>query len=347
MTPPILDDPSASAYADEYAPESASGAPEAAWRAEAAKVSGSVTLSHEELRQLIEVCNRASQGDLEARLVGFHTHAELGALVAALNRMLDVSDAFVREASAAMQECSHDRFHRPILLRGLQGAYRQAAVTINAAGAKMRENSEQLSMVETMARDNTGTVTSVAAACEELTSTGMEISRQTGASASVTVDTVREVNRAVESVQLLTAAAGKIVRVVTLINRVAEETNLLALNATIEAAHAGQAGRGFAVVANEIKELSRSTKSATREIQLQVAEMQQTVKSVDGIFQGIHGLIGRIDESFASIQKAMQDQVLANSEISQSVVRLSENTAQVSERIAQSRKHGAGVGDRR
>ncbi len=300
-----------------------------------------VWIRRSDLARFVEVCHRAAAGDLEARLTGYRDHAELAELAVAVNRMLDVSDAFVREASAAMQECSQDRFHRPILLRGLQGAFRQSAAIINAAGVKMQESRDQLSLVETMAHENAGNVTAVAAACEELSSSGQEISRQTAVSATLTVDTVQAVNTAVESISGLRDAATKIDRVIALINRVAEETNLLALNATIEAAHAGAAGRGFAVVANEIKELSRSTRGATREIALQVTDMQRTVQGVGQVFGRIHELIGRINDSFATIQTAMQDQVLANGEISQSVTRLSENTTQVSERISKTRRRVA------
>ena len=101
-------------------------------------------VSSDELRHVTEICERAAQGDLEARIIGIDPATEFGRLCGAINHMLDIGDSFVREASAAMDSCSHDRFHRPILLPGLTGAYRKSAATINRAGVKMQRSSERL-----------------------------------------------------------------------------------------------------------------------------------------------------------------------------------------------------------
>jgi methyl-accepting chemotaxis protein len=282
---------------------------------------------------IAEICERASQGDLEARVIGLVEHPELGRLARAINAMLDGADSFVREAAAAMENCSHDLFHRPILLRGLKGGYRQSAGVINAAGVKMRDNRDGIAFVGRLAAENTTSVQSVAGALAQLTETSNQISREAAGAARTTQQTVEEAAKAAQAVEAMNQAVRTIGGIVALINKVAEQTNLLALNATIEAARAGEAGKGFAVVASEVKELSRDTARATGDITRQVEKIQQTAREVGTLINGMTDAIQRIDSSASTIAASVAEQVRAQSAIGRSIGEVEENTRQVSERI--------------
>lgn len=282
---------------------------------------------------ITQVCDRAAQGDLEARITGLGGDPDWQPLASAINRMLDIADSFVREASAAMDHCSRDLYYRPVLLRGLKGAYRQSAGVINQAGLKMKESHDQIRYVAKMANETATNVSTVAAACEELTSTSNEISQQAGGSAKLAEEAVAVARQAAEAVAELNAAAKKVDNIVKLINTIAGQTNLLALNATIEAARAGEAGKGFAVVAAEVKDLSRNTAKATEDIAQQVDMMQATVKTVGHHMTSIDAAIARVSEGAGAISRSVGEQVKATADISRSITDVSENTGLISQRI--------------
>lgn len=285
------------------------------------------------IREVIQICERAAQGDLEARITGVGGDPHWEPLALAINRMLDMSDSFVREASAAMDHCSRDLYYRPLLLRGLKGSYRQSATVINQAALKMKDSSEQIRYVAGLAAETASNVSTVAGACADLTSTSNDISRQAGSSTKLAEEAVSVARQATAAVAELNLAAKKVDNIVKLINTIAGQTNLLALNATIEAAHAGQAGKGFAVVAAEVKDLSRTTAKATEDIAQQVEMMQATVKTVGEHMQSIDAAIARVSGGAGAISRAVGEQVKATADISRSIQGVSANAALISKRI--------------
>ena len=89
------------------------------------------------------------------------------------------------------------------------------------------------------------------------------------------MDNIREqIQETSKRIKRLGESTQEIGDIVSLINGIAEQTNVLALNAAIQAASAGGAGKGFAIVADEVQQLAESATKATRRIETLVQTIQ-------------------------------------------------------------------------
>lgn len=91
------------------------------------------------LDRITWVCREISKGNFEARLVNIEENGQLATAQHAVNDMIERCDAFVREASAAMDAVRQHKYYRRILREGMHGSLDMAATIINGATAAIQK----------------------------------------------------------------------------------------------------------------------------------------------------------------------------------------------------------------
>jgi methyl-accepting chemotaxis protein len=256
------------------------------------------------LTRIADVCGAAAAGQLEARIVGAPEPGLIGSIQRRVNIMLDITDAFLREASGSATYVSRRKYFRKVLPQGLPGAFGMTARTLNDATVTM-ENS--VNEFVTFAKDDVGDVVKATSqAADELARSVGDIDTQIRLSARMADEAAREALRTETTVNSLGEAARSIGTIAEMINTVSRKTNLLALNATIEASRAGEAGRGFAVVAAQVTDLASQKARATDEVYTHVLEIQSVARDAGQLIANIGTMVQRINENAAALAAVTQ-----------------------------------------
>lgn len=140
----------------------------------------------------------------------------------------------------------------------------------------------------------------------------------------------RIVQQSVAGMRTLDTKSGEVSKLITVIEDIAEQTNLLALNAAIEAARAGEQGKGFAVVADEVRKLSEQVSHSVGDITVIVDSMQK--ESTDAVINLESGY-AEVTKGTAQIQKTGE----TFGQIAASVEQMEETVKDIAEKLAANR----------
>ncbi|MCP4177656.1 MAG: PAS domain-containing protein, partial [bacterium] len=221
-----------------------------------------------------EAISNPSGNSIDIRYTGTPVKNEDGSIKGALEFFIDIS------AEKALSQTIIEGAEK------LSATITEITSTISQLAANSTEISSAINEITT-------TVTEVKQVSEvaheravEVTERAEQVNTTTDIGKKATEDTIygilkikEEMASIAESTIKLGEQTQNIGEIISSVNGLADQSNLLSVNASIEAAKAGEYGKGFAVVAREVKALADQSKSATKQINSILTDIQKATSS--------------------------------------------------------------------
>jgi len=186
------------------------------------------------IKDIVHVVKKVSEGDLTVSFISKQNHGLMKDIENMVDRLKSIISEVVNGANT-IAIASHQ--------------ISSSAERVTTGATEQASSSEEIS----------ASMEQMSASIDQNTANALQTEKIANNAEVSIVDVSSAVNKTVESMRLI---ADKI----SIINEIAEKTDMLAVNAAIEAARAGDKGKGFAVVAGEVRNLAERSQQAAKEI---------------------------------------------------------------------------------
>jgi methyl-accepting chemotaxis protein len=259
---------------------------------------------------------RIARGDLSHDITLSTSSDELGTMARAFVemtlRLRELQQNAVRVAAGDLRVQQQGTGELFVAFRTMVENLRRLARNINdssesvasaAAGlfSATREHeasaTQQTASVEEMRR----TLSTLASAAEHVNTDALQVR-------DMAQQSLNSSQQAADQTKLLSAHSERIGEILTLIQDIADKSDLLALNAALEGTRAGEVGRGFSLVAAEMRRLSEHVVDSVRDIRKLVADMRAASHSSVLATEESIKLAKEVAQSSGKITSAMGQQ---------------------------------------
>ncbi|RDW15636.1 methyl-accepting chemotaxis protein [Oceanobacillus chungangensis] len=313
------------------------------------------------IKSLMDRMNLVAKGDLSGELLEVRSADEVAQLTVATNEMVLNNRDLLSKISTVSETVSSEGEELTSAANEVKAGSDQIAVTMQelATGSETQANSASdlaaimVNFTEKVSEANERgqTIHEYSTKVLEMTNEGRSLmegsQKQMGSIDQLVKD-------AVQNVRGLDEQSQEISKLVSVIQEIADQTNLLALNAAIEAARAGEHGKGFAVVADEVRKLAEQVSVSVTDITGIVTAIQNEASKIAGSLRGGYEEVEQgtkqiqttgtmLNEIGESVTKMVQDITAVSGNLYEIVENTQEMNSSIEEIASVSEEAAAGV----
>lgn len=291
-----------------------------------------------DLNKAVDASKSLSEGDLSID-IGATGADETGQLLKSMKNMIGSFNTMIGSIKASV----HSLDTSVETIKNLAGKTSQGT----------RSQADQANLISVSAEEMSQSIIDVAnnaSGVKDASTNAMETAMN---GKKVTQEAVAEVNKVQSSsmelastIQKLNARVSEVAKIITIIDDIADQTNLLALNAAIEAARAGEHGRGFAVVADEVKKLAEKTMNATKEITHHLTTVQKESEETTRSMEITSAEVERVTQYMHEVEQSLGNIVSSSEQVRDQILQIAtavEQQSASSEEIAKNITSTSGI----